>query len=242
MKTIFSGAAPFGIGNSPIERPVMLSSNRRSGGNMGIPSFGKAAVFTALIVAGLTAGLGIGTVLAASDDAAIAQAHSDSVGAAISDSAITTTVKAKLFDTASLKNSQISVTTNNGVVALDGSASNPTAKTAAEAVARTVGGVKSVDNNLKIATSVQVPGASGSNIAKTESALADSWITTKVKSEILADSMSRVMGVSVETTGGVVVLKGSLANKDAVEHVTNIAGRVDGVRSVDASALIVGGK
>ena len=126
--------------------------------------------------------------------------------------------------------------------AVSGDPSNLTAKTAAEAATRAVGGVKSVDNNLKIATSVQAPGAAGRDVAKTKSAIADSWITPKVKSEILADSMSRVMGVSVETTGGVVVLKGRLANKDAVEHVTNIAGRVDGVKRVDTSDLIVAGE
>ncbi|MEO8346983.1 MAG: BON domain-containing protein [Betaproteobacteria bacterium] len=209
---------------------------------MGMPSSGKATIFNALIMVGLTAGLSIGTVHATTEDAAMAQPHGDGVGAAIGDTAITTMVKAKLFDAASLKNSQISVTTINGVVALDGVASSLTAKAAAEAATRAVSGVKSVDNNLKIATNGRAPGVAGSGIAQTEGAIADSWITTKVKSEILADSLSRVMGVSVETTGGVVVLKGSLASKDAVEHVTNVAGRVDGVKSVDASALIVAGK
>ena len=69
--------------------------------------------------------------------------------------------------------------------------------------------------------------------------MSDSWITTKVKSEILADSVSKGFDVSVETIHGVVVLKGALANQDAVDHVKDIAEKVDGVKSVDTSALTV---
>jgi hyperosmotically inducible periplasmic protein len=57
----------------------------------------------------------------------------------------------------SLKKSDISVTTTNGVVTLDGSASGSHAKSAAEAATKSVAGVRSVDNNLE--TPANVPSA-----------------------------------------------------------------------------------
>ena len=67
-------------------------------------------------------------------------------------------------------------------------------------------------------------------------------ITAKVKSELLADSIAKGMDVNVETVHGVVVLKGTLANQDAIDHVKDIAEKVKGVKSVDTSALTVTGK
>lgn len=76
---------------------------------------------------------------------------------------------------------------------------------------------------------------------KVEEAVSDSWITTKVKSEILANSASKVFKVQVTTNGGVVTLRGELPNKDAVDLVKMIAEKVKGVHSVDASGLSVEG-
>ena len=72
--------------------------------------------------------------------------------------------------------------------------------------------------------------------------MSDSWITTKGKSEILADSASKGFDVSVTTTHGVVVLTGKLASSDAIDHVKEIAAKVDSVKSVDISALTVASK
>ena len=161
--------------------------------------------------------------------------HSDGVGAAITDTAITAKVKSRFIGDSRLKKSDISVTTTNGVVTLEGTASGSKAKSAAAALAKSVNGVKSVDNNLT------TPGSSEVG-AETKQVASDSWITTKVKSELLADSISKGFDVSVETTDGVVVLKGALANQDAIDHVKDVAGKVDGVKSVDASGLTVAGK
>ncbi|MHB8742961.1 MAG: BON domain-containing protein [Sulfuricaulis sp.] len=199
---------------------------------MNITSFGKPSFRNALIVAGLAVGLGIGTAYATSDDAPAPEAHSDSIGAAVSDTAITAKVKTKLMGDKRLKKSDISVTTTNGVVTLEGTASSSKAKSAAGALTKSVEGVKSVDNNLN------TPGSSKAG-AKTKRAVSDSWITTKVKSEILADSVSKGFDVSVKTIHGVVVLKGSLANQDAIDHVKDIAGKVDGVKSVNTAGLTV---
>jgi hyperosmotically inducible periplasmic protein len=189
----------------------------------------------ALMVAGVAIGFGIGAANVVYADDAMPQAHSDGVATAIGDTAITAKVKARLMKEDGLDKSDISVTTTNGVVTLDGSAASSKAKSMAETAAISVDGVKSVDNNLK------APGDS-KTAAKTKRVVSDSWITTKVKSELLADSLSKGFEVSVETMQGVVVLKGTLANQEAINHVKNVAAKVEGVKSVDTSALTISAK
>jgi hyperosmotically inducible protein len=72
---------------------------------------------------------------------------------------------------------------------------------------------------------------------KAEIAVSDSWITTKVKSEILANSLSKAFKVSVTTKYGVVMLKGELPTQDSIDLVKMIAEKVKGVKSVDVSGL-----
>jgi hyperosmotically inducible periplasmic protein len=194
--------------------------------------FTKTAFRNLFIVAGLTAGLGIGVAHAATSGEADPKAHSDGIGATIADTAITAKVKTKLMGEDSLKGSDISVVTTNGVVTLDGVAATSSAKDFAAAAAKSVEGVKSVDNDLT------VPGAS-KTVEKAKTGVSDSWITTKVKSELLSDSVSKGLDIKVETKNGVVVLTGILATKDAINHVKNIAAKVDGVKSVDVSGLFV---
>lgn len=180
-----------------------------------------------LIALSLTAGL-CGAAYADTD----AAPHSNGVGAAVSDTAITTKVKAQLMTDDRLKSSTISVTTINGVVTLTGSTPSTDTKSDAEAVVKGVNGVQSVDDQLAMSSSP-------TTTAKVEGAVSDSWITTKVKSDILADSVSKGFKVSVKTHHGVVMLKGTLPNQDAVDHVKDIASQVHGVKRVNAKYLQV---
>ena len=77
-------------------------------------------------------------------------------------------------------------------------------------------------------------------VSKTERVVSDSWITTKVKSEILANSVSKAFKVSVKTKHGAVSLKGKLPSQDAIDLVKMIAEKVKGVKSVDVSGLVIG--
>ena len=200
-------------------------------------SFGQSAFRKTLIAVSLAAGLSTG-VYAGATDSSPPQPHSDSVGAAITDAAITAKVKSQFMGENRLKNSDISVTTTNGVVTLAGSASNSDAKSVAEKLASSVDGVKSVDDDLKTPSSATTVGTKMDKAAsKTKRAASDSWITTKVKSEIMADSVSKGFEVSVTTTHGCVVLKGTLASQDAIDHVKDLTEKVKGVKSVDTSSL-----
>ena len=82
--------------------------------------------------------------------------------------------------------------------------------------------------------------AASSAVKKTERVMSDSWITTKVKSEILANSMSKAFKVGVKTKQGMVSLDGKLPSQDAIDLVKMIAEKVKGVKSVDVSGLSIG--
>lgn len=200
----------------------------------------KTSLSRSFLLASLAAGIGVGSSLAIAADEAAPVAHSDGIGAAVSDTATTARVKARLIGDPSLKDSDISVTTTNGVVTLTGKASSGEAKSFAEAAASAVDGVRSVDNNLKTPSGSTVSAKTKAVVAKTGQAVSDSWITTKVKTEILAGSVGEGVDVSVETTDGVVVLKGRLPDQLALDRVRQMTLQVKGVKGVVSSAVSVG--
>ncbi|VVE65356.1 transporter [Pandoraea anapnoica] len=81
-----------------------------------------------------------------------------------------------------------------------------------------------------------------SDMHHSERVMSDTWVTTKVKSELLAKSISDGTNVSVKTTHGIVVLTGKLASQDAVNDAKRIAERVKGVKRVDSSGLTIGSR
>ena len=190
----------------------------------------RHAVASLCVVTGLSFAL-MSSALASD----VPTAHSDNAGAAISDSAITAKVRSKLMDDSQVKSSHVKVVTTNGVVTLTGSAMSSGSKSAAVELAMSVNGVKNVDDELTTGTGT---GSTHKTVAETEGT--DSWITTKVKSEIMADSMSKVFDMHVETMNGMVMLRGTLANKGAIAHVKELAEKVKGVKSVNTAGLVTG--
>ncbi len=94
--------------------------------------------------------------------------------------------------------------------------------------------------NVSQAASSNTAIAPSNAASKAERAVSDSWITTKVKAEILGNSVSKAFKVSVKTRHGVVSLKGKLPSQDAIDLVKMIAEKVKGVKSVDVSGLVIG--
>lgn len=75
-----------------------------------------------------------------------------SMGQKVSDSTVTTKVKAALLSASGLKSTNIHVRTVDGVVRLTGTVPDHTQKDQAEQVTQGVSGVQSVDNQLKTAS------------------------------------------------------------------------------------------
>jgi hyperosmotically inducible protein len=67
----------------------------------------------------------------------------------------------------------------------------------------------------------------------------DTWITTKVKADLLASSNVPGTEVKVETVNGVVSLSGTVATQAEHDKAVTTAKGIKGVTRVDASALKV---
>jgi hyperosmotically inducible periplasmic protein len=70
----------------------------------------------------------------------------------------------------------------------------------------------------------------------------DTWITTKVKSELATTDGVKSTKISVTTVDGTVTLTGTLASEMAVEKAVAAAKSVKGVKTVDSSGLKAGPK
>ncbi|AEX53704.1 molecular chaperone OsmY [Rahnella aquatilis] len=175
----------------------------------------------------------LGTALM-SGSALAATTTTDSAGAKIDssmkkvdnymgDSAITAKVKSALVDDKAIKSSDISVTTNSGVVTLSGFVGSQAEAEQAVAAATKVEGVKSVSDKLhtKDSKDQSVKGYAG-----------DSATTASVKAKLLADDIVPSRNVKVETTDGVVQLSGAVKDQAQSDRAESVAKTVDGVKSV----------
>ncbi len=118
------------------------------------------------------------------------------------------------------KNSHIEVSVFNRIVLLTGETPTPEWKQAAEEAARSVPNVTRVYNQLSIEGTT-------SPLTRTS----DSWITTKVKSLMLADENLKSSSVKVVTENGVVYLLGQVSERQG-RIAVEIARRVTGVQKV----------
>jgi hyperosmotically inducible protein len=67
----------------------------------------------------------------------------------------------------------------------------------------------------------------------------DTWITTKVKASLLADTAVAGSKIDVDTVNGVVYLTGTANSQAQVDAAKKIAAGIQGVSNVDASKLKV---
>ncbi|NYZ62949.1 BON domain-containing protein [Luteimonas sp. SJ-16] len=68
----------------------------------------------------------------------------------------------------------------------------------------------------------------------------DTWITTKVKSSLLADSDVSGLDIQVETVNGVVTLTGQVDQQMQIDEATRIAREIEGVTDVQTAGLTMG--
>jgi hyperosmotically inducible protein len=73
----------------------------------------------------------------------------------------------------------------------------------------------------------------GDAATKSDQPASDSWITTKVKSELTADKATKAKDIHVTTKDGVVMLDGMVGSEAEKEKAEMDAKKVKGVLSVD---------
>jgi len=81
------------------------------------------------------------------------------------------------------------------------------------------------------------PNPSTSNSDKSAQPGTDGWITTKVKTQLMATKGIPSTDISVTTTNGLVTLSGVVDSKAQVQKSVAVAKGIKGVQKVDATAL-----
>ncbi len=116
--------------------------------------------------------------------------------------------------------SHIIVTSYNGIVLLAGQTPRADLKASAEQAARSVQGVRKVYNELQVT-------APSSALARSNDAL----LTTKIKTEMLADSSVSSSQIKVITENGIVYMLGVVSRQQA-QLATNLVQGVSGVQKI----------
>lgn len=164
-------------------------------------------------------------------------------GAAPSDATINDEINSRLAGDPRLEDADIRVETHDGSVVLTGRSTTDEGRQAAEEVALQVEGVTQVDNRISSPSSTTTIGErSREAIKRTEEVASDSWITTKIRSSILADPVTRSSSgnIGIKTINGVVSLTGTVATQAEYDHIIKIVHDIKGVKQVNTSELRAG--
>lgn len=149
-----------------------------------------------------------------------------SVGTMIDDSSIETSIRVNLVANEGLKKSHINVVSFNGVVLLVGQVPSQELKNEATRIATSARSqIKTVHNELEVAGATTF--LSRSN---------DAWISTKLKTLMLADPTVAGLRTKVITENGVVYLMGLVTQAEAnttVNLVSNSSGVTKVVRAFE---------
>jgi osmotically-inducible protein OsmY len=138
-----------------------------------------------------------------------------------------------------LKALDIVVTTADGVVTLKGQAQTADAKQLAGTLATNTDGVYQVNNLISLGAADTATTRAETQAKKTEEALSDTWVTSKIKASLLLNRDLDGLSIDVETRTGMVSLKGDVASSEQKTLAVEVARNIRGVRGVDADLLKV---
>lgn len=161
-----------------------------------------------------------------------------SFGDTIDDASTTAAIKSKLLWSRHAEGMDTKVITRDGKVTLSGTVGSSEAREHAGSLAMSTNGVTAVDNQLKV--KADKPGMVDSGKQAASEAgddIADSWITTKVKSTLLYSRNVGGMGIDVSTENGIVTLSGKVHDGAERALAVKLAENVRGVKSVQSKAL-----
>jgi osmotically-inducible protein OsmY len=117
--------------------------------------------------------------------------------------------------------SQLDANVYDGRVLITGSVANPDWRVEAVRLAWQAEGVKEVNSEIEVADKSTL----------TDQAR-DTWITTRLRTAILADGKVRSLNYSVETVNGTIYLMGSARTQGELDVVTNHARNIPNVKRV----------
>lgn len=116
---------------------------------------------------------------------------------------------------------KLSTTVDQGRVLITGVVQNPDDRVEAVRLAWQVEGVKQVINEIRVANSEGVPGY-----------VRDTWITTRLRTELTFTKNISAINYSIDTVQGTVYLMGVARNQAELDRVIEIARNVPNVKQV----------
>ncbi len=150
---------------------------------------------------------------------------STALRASDSDDRIEAAVKKSYVFKTYLKDDSIKTESKNGAVTLTGTVAALSHKTLAADTVESLPGVKSVDNQLKVA-------------GEAPAEASDTWISMKVKSTLLFHRNVSATATDVYVKDGVVSLRGEASSQAQKELTAEYASDVEGVKSVSNEMTI----
>lgn len=157
-----------------------------------------------------------------SDEVVAAPQASTTVGTDVDDTLLTTHVKTVLMDSIDIKSFDIKVETRKGEVMLSGFVDNQQQVDKAVAAARSVAGVKSVNNSILLKGGATTLGTK----------IDDGVITAQVKAALLADETVKSADIAVVTRDGIVQLSGFVNNQEQIDRAIQVAKGIEGIAQV----------
>lgn len=143
------------------------------------------------------------------------------ISGTVSDSAISTKIKAGLYKHDSDLFSKVGISVQSGDVLLTGFVPDQQAQMEAERIAWEVKGVKHVNNNIEA-----TEGGGAITTAK------DAWITTQIKSSLIFADEVQSLNYSIKTVNSVVYVMGIAQSEGEIIKVTDLASKIKGVTKV----------
>ena len=183
-----------------------------------------AVILSALLLQGCIATAVVGTAAVATKTATDPR----TVGTQVDDGTLELRVSNALSKDAQIKqDTHISTTAYQGKVLLTGQAPNTDLSERAKQIASGVDGATEVYNEIRIGDKAGFATASS-----------DTWISTKVRSQLLASDKVKSSNVKVTTENGEVFLLGLVTQTEA-QAAADIASRISGVRHVTTAFTIL---
>jgi hyperosmotically inducible periplasmic protein len=148
---------------------------------------------------------------------------------------ITTKIQAQYYVHPGLKPWNIDVTTSpNGVVTLAGEIDSAADRAEAVKIASATDGVTRVEDQLhrKGEVASTATGSVERTAERAGGAAGDAWITSKIQSRYFVDNDVKGRNIDVDTSNGVVTLKGTVNSHSEHNQAVAVARNTDGVREV----------
>lgn len=172
------------------------------------------------------------------------------LGEIIDDATITTRIKSALIADAAIKALRIGVDTLEGKVTLTGSAETADQLARAAKIAEGVRGVRSVENRIVLSKEDSSGAVASETPAENRPAkpagrtagqvIDDAWINAQVKTALMQHRQTPGLHIDVDTTNGVVTLKGKLTDPEVAKKAVEVASQVEGVKAVNNEFQIAG--